>query len=388
MPRPIYLDHHATTPVDPRVVEAMQPFFGVQFGNPHSVEHSFGWEAERAVEAARLEVAQLVGGHPGEIVFTSGATEANNLAILGALRAALQAPQRGARRHLIVSAIEHACVREAAAQAAREGARITTLPVDAEGRIDPASLRAALGPDTLLVSIMAANHEIGSLQPLAELGALVRAAGALFHVDAAQALSTRRLDIDAIGADLVSLSAHKLYGPKGVGALWRRRGVVLQPLFAGGGQEQGLRPGTLPVPLIVGFGAAARLAREEGAHDAERLARLRDRLLQRLRQGAPDLRVHGGMAQRLPHNLNVAFPGAASQDVLWLLRERVALSSGSACSTATLEASRVLLALGLSEAQALEALRIGLGRFTTEREVDEAADALLQAQAAIRAVPV
>jgi cysteine desulfurase len=378
MPMPVYLDNHATTPVDRRVVAAMRPFFEERFGNPHSVEHGFGWEAERAVGMARSEVAMLIAAQPGEIVFTSGATEANNLAILGAVRAA---PPN--RRHVIVSAIEHASVRESAAMAARDGARVTTLPVAKTGRVDPAALRAALSNETLLVSIMAANHEIGTIQPLAELGAIVRAHGALFHVDAAQALSTQVIDVNQIQADLLSLSAHKIYGPKGVGALWGRRSVKLTPLFAGGGQEQGLRPGTLPVPLIVGFATAATIAREERTNDARRLGAQRDRLLRALQNAAPDLRVHGGMEHRLPHNLNFAFPGVASQDLLWQVREHLAMSSGSACTTAVIEPSHVLRALGLDEDQTLEGLRIGLGRFSYEADIDTAIDALLQARSTI-----
>ncbi|MDB5367571.1 MAG: iscS [Rhodospirillales bacterium] len=379
MPLPIYLDHHATTPTDRRVLAAMRPFFEDRFGNPHSVEHVYGWEAELAVAMARGEIAMLIAAEPAEIIFTSGATEANNLAILGAVRAA-----PASRRHLIISAVEHPCVREAAELATREGARVTTLPVDRTGRVEPDALRAALADDTLLVSVMAANHEIGTIQPLAELGAITRAHGALFHVDAAQALSTQAIDVNQIQADLMSLSAHKIYGPKGVGALWRRRDVKLVPLFGGGGQEQGLRPGTLPVPLIIGFATAATIAREERTEDAQRLAGLREHLLRALQNAAPDLRVHGGIEHRLPHNLNFAFPGVAAQDLLWQVREQISLSSGSACSSATVEPSRVLLALGLDETQALEALRIGLGRFTSEADIDAAADALLQAHSAIR----
>jgi cysteine desulfurase len=357
----------------------MRPFFEDRFGNPHSVEHVYGWEAELAVAMARGEIAMLIAAEPAEIIFTSGATEANNLAILGAVRAA-----PASRRHLIISAVEHPCVREAAELATREGARVTTLPVDRTGRVEPDALRAALADDTLLVSVMAANHEIGTIQPLAELGAITRAHGALFHVDAAQALSTQAIDVNQIQADLMSLSAHKIYGPKGVGALWRRREVKLVPLFGGGGQEQGLRPGTLPVPLIIGFATAATIAREERTEDAQRLAGLRERLLRALQNAAPDLRVHGGIEHRLPHNLNFAFPGVAAQDLLWQVREQISLSSGSACSSATVEPSRVLLALGLDQTQALEALRIGLGRFTSEADIDAAADALIQAHSAIR----
>ncbi|GIL41711.1 cysteine desulfurase family protein [Roseiterribacter gracilis] len=378
MKPPAYLDNHATTPTDRRVVAAMRPFFEERFGNPHSVEHGYGWEAERAVGMARSEIAKLIAAQPAEIIFTSGATEANNLAILGAVRAAPPS-----RRHLIISAVEHACVREAAAMAAHDGARVTTLPVDRNGRVDPAALRAALAPDTLLVSIMAANHEIGTIQPLAELGAIVCAHGALFHVDAAQALSTQAIDVTQIQADLLSISAHKIYGPKGIGALWGRRSVKLTPLFGGGGQEQGLRPGTLPVPLIVGFAVAAQVAREERTNDARRLSVQRDRLLRALQNAVPDLRVHGGMENRLPHNLNFAFPGIPAQDVLWQVREHIALSSGSACATAAIEPSSVLMALGLHQEQALEGLRIGLGRFTYETDIDVAIDALLQARSEI-----
>ena len=286
---PVYLDHHATTPLDPRVLDAMLPYFTERFGNPHSAQHAHGWAAEQAVDAARAQVAALIGALPEEIVFTSGATEANNLAIRGAVRA-------GDRRHVVTCVTEHPCVLETCRALRGDGFDVTELPVRADGLIDLEEVRSALRPDTALVAIMTANHEIGVLQPLAEIAMLCRERGILLHTDAAQAAGQIPLDVAALGVDLMSLSAHKLYGPKGIGALYVRRGVRLLPLFAGGGQERGLRPGTLPTALCVGFGQACALAQAELAGEAARVRALRDRLYEGLRQALPDLRLNGAAA--------------------------------------------------------------------------------------------
>jgi cysteine desulfurase len=377
--KPIYLDHHATTPCDPRVVAAMQPYWAEDFGNPASASHAFGWRAEAAVENAREEIARAIGAaDPREIVFTSGATESDNLALQGVLRARGVA---GAR--LITAASEHPAVLDTARALAKQGAALTVLPVDAGGRVDPADVARALTRDTALVSIMAANGEIGALAPLAEIAALCAERGVLFHSDAAQAAGKIPLDVEALGIDLLSISGHKLYGPKGIGALYVRRRrrsgerIALEPLVHGGGQERGMRSGTLPAPLIVGFARALSLAVAEQAAESARLSGLRDRLLARLREGAGDLQLNGVASPRLAGNLNVAFAGADADALLARLPE-LALSTGSACSSAKPEPSHVLAALGLPPARIKASLRIGLGRFTTEAEVDLAADRIAE----------
>lgn len=362
---PIFLDHHSTTPLDPRVAEAMAPYWSEHFGNPHSADHRHGWRAQEAVEAARQQVASLIGAEPAEIVFTSGATEANNLAIHGLARAS-------AKRHLVAAMGEHPCVHESVLALAAEGWLVDWVPLQDDGRVDPAEVAARLGPDTSMVTISAANHEIGALQPIEEIAALCAARAIPFHTDAAQAAG--KVPVGVAGVALMSLSAHKLHGPKGIGALYVRRGTILKPLFHGGGQEGGLRPGTLPVPLIVGFGAACGLPAE-----AERIAGLRDRMLARLRAGLPDLRVNGGLAHRLPGNLNIAVPGLPAEDLLWELRDLISLSAGSACASAEQVPSRILLAIGQSEEQAREGVRIGIGRDNDGGEIDAAADAILAA---------
>jgi cysteine desulfurase len=371
--QPIYLDNQATTPCDPRVVQAMLPFFTERFGNAHSAEHAMGQDAEDAVETARAQLAALIGAEPREIVFTSGATEANNIAIKGAARFALS---RGTeRRRVITVATEHKCVLDSVADLRAEGFDPVLLPVGPDGLVDPALLEHALAEPTLLVSIMAANNETGVLQDLPRLAALARAAGALFHTDAAQALG--KVPFDVAGIDLASFSAHKLYGPKGVGALYvrRRPRARLAPLFSGGGQERGLRSGTLPTPLLVGFGEACRIAGEEMAAESVRLADLRDRLLDGLAERLPGLRVNGSMAHRLPGNLNLALPQA---EALAVMRANPALcvSTGSACSSAEVAPSYVLAAMGLDAAVAARSLRVGLGRFTSPADVDFAIRAL------------
>ncbi len=370
--RPIYLDNQATTPCDPRVLALMLPWFTERFGNPHSAEHQMGRDAEAAVEAARAEVAALIGAEAREIVLTSGATEANNIAIKGAARHARR--MGDPRRRVVTVATEHKCVLESVADTADDGFEPVVLPVGPDGRLDPDVLRQTLVEPTLLVSVMAVNNETGVVQDIAALAAVARGAGALFHTDAAQAMG--KIPVDVRGIDLLSLSGHKLYGPKGVGALFvrRRPRVRLAPLFSGGGQERGLRSGTLPTPLLVGLGEACRLARLEMDAEAARLAVLRDRLLAGLRRRVPELQVNGSMRHRIPGNLNITFPVAA----LELMRAvpELCVSTGSACSSAEVEPSYVLRALGLTDAAAARTLRLGLGRFTSAADVDYAAEAL------------
>ncbi|PZW44793.1 cysteine desulfurase [Humitalea rosea] len=370
--RPIYLDNHATTPLDPRVLAAMRPWWEENFANPHSIEHAMGRAAEEAIETARAEIAALIGAEAREIVLTSGATEANNIAIKGAARFA--AGQGSERRRIITVATEHKCVLESVRDLAAEGFEPVILPVGADGLLDPEALREALAVPTLLVSVMAVNNEIGVTQDLATLAALAREAGALFHTDAAQASGRIPLDV-GIGIDLLSLSGHKLYGPKGIGALYvrRRPRVRLAPLFSGGGQERGLRSGTLPAPLVVGFGTAARIAAAEGRLDAGRIAGQRDRFLQKLRVLVPDLVVNGHAAQRVSGNLNVTFPGDTSAQAIMAAAPGVCVSTGSACSSAAIEPSYVLRAIGLPEDAARKTLRIGFGRFTSPADADRAA---------------
>jgi cysteine desulfurase len=369
----IYLDHQATTPCDARVVEAMLPYFAEEFGNPASKTHGFGWNAERAVEAARGEVAALIGASAREIVFTSGATEANNLAIRGALVGQRLAGGRG--DHVVTCKTEHRAVLDPCRALLREGFRVTEIGVDRAGHVALDELERALEPGTVLISLMLANNEIGVIQDLASIAALARARGVLLHSDAAQAAGKVPLDVRALGVDLVSLSAHKLYGPKGIGALYvrhRRPPLPLAPLIHGGGHERGLRSGTLPVPLCVGFGRACALAAELGPSEAERIRGLRERLLASLRSELPEVWLNGVPERRLPGNLSVAFPGVEAEALLLALPE-LALSTGSACTSARREPSHVLRALGMPHVLALGTIRIGLGRTTSEADVDEAA---------------
>lgn len=371
---PIYLDNHATTPLDPRVLEAMLPFYREDFGNAASHTHRFGWRAEAAVELAREELAAAIGAaDPREIVFTSGATESDNLALKGVVGSGTPSQAR-----LVTVATEHPAVLDTCAALARRGTQVQVLPVDGHGRVDPEAVAAALVPETTLVSVMAANSEIGTLQPLAEIGRLCGERGVLFHSDAAQAVGKIPLDVEALGIDLLSFSAHKLYGPKGVGALYVRRRrrdgrrLRLEPLLHGGGHERGLRSGTLPVALVVGFARAVALCLAERQVEAKRLAALRDRLLAGLRAALPGVAVNGPpVAHRLPANLNFSIEGIEADALLAGLQE-VALSTGSACSSARPEPSHVLRALGLPPERVRGALRVGLGRFTTEQEIDRA----------------
>ena len=369
----VYLDNQATTPCDPRVVAAMLPYFTERFGNPHSAEHAMGQDAEAAVDIARVQLATLVGADPREIVFTSGATEANNIAIKGATRFAVAHGSK--RRRVITLATEHKCVLESVADLHAEGFDPVVLPVQPDGLVDPAALQAALAEPTLLVSIMAANNETGVLQDMPLLAGIAQEAGALVHTDAAQILG--KLPFSVAGIDLASFSAHKVYGPKGVGALYvrRRPRVRLLPLFSGGGQERGLRSGTLPTPLVVGFGEACRIASLEMAAEATRIAELRNRLLAGLRDQLPGLRVNGTMAHRLPGNLNVTLPHADARAVM-RATPALCVSTGSACASAEVTPSYVLAAMGLTAQQASRSLRLGLGRFTSPAEVAFAVKAL------------
>ncbi|RKK02465.1 aminotransferase class V-fold PLP-dependent enzyme [Pseudoroseomonas wenyumeiae] len=385
--RPVYLDNHATTPLDPRVLAAMRPWWEENFANPHSVEHILGRAAEEAVEAARAEVAALIGAEAREIVFTSGATESNNLAIKGAARFA--AAQGDTRRRVITVATEHKCVLESVRDLAGEGFEPVVLPVGPDGLLAPEVLQEALRVPTLLVSVMAVNNEIGVVQDLPALAAIAKEAGALFHTDAAQGAGRVALDVRALPADLISISGHKIYGPKGVGALFvrRRPRVRLQPLFSGGGQERGLRSGTLPAPLLVGLGEAARLAKAEMAPDATRIASQRDRLWAALQQEVPGVAMNGASGPRVPGNLNIAFPGGVTAQALMEASvEELCVSTGSACSSAEVEPSYVLRAIGVSEAAARSSLRIGIGRFTSPADVDLAAAALGRAWRQARSV--
>ncbi|MGB8839494.1 MAG: cysteine desulfurase family protein, partial [Aliidongia sp.] len=341
-PMPIYLDHHATTPTDPRVVQAMLPWLDDWFGNPHSTDHEWGWQAEEAVEAARRQVAALIGALPSEIIFTSGATEANNLALFG-IAATLKA--RG-RTHIIASPLEHPCVSGCLDGLRTEGFTVTILPVDSSGVVDPMAVERALTPATGLVSVIAASHEIGTLQPLGEIAALCRDAGALLHSDAAQAAG--KVPFDTTGIDLISLSAHKIYGPKGIGALAARGGTrrLLRPILRGGGQEGGLRSGTVPVPLAVGFGAAAQLACEMKVEEGACLAELRARLLAGLDAAGVDYSVNGTLDRRLPGNLSLRFAGLDAEALIGRVRGQIAISAGAACASARRVASPGLLAIG------------------------------------------
>ena len=378
---PIYLDYHATTPVDDRVLEAMLPWFSERFGNPHSRDHRHGWEAEEAVEAARAQVAALIGAQAREIIFTSGATESNNLAIKGCARA-----MRADRPHVVTCVTEHKCVLESCRRLEREGIDVTYLPVRGDGSIDLDALERAVTERTALVSIMAVNNEIGVIHPMTEIGRICRARGARLHTDAAQAVGKIPLDVKAMNIDLLSISGHKVYGPKGIGVLYvrRRPRVPLEPLLDGGGQQRGLRVGTIPTPLAVGMGAACAVAGEEMTTEAVRLAALRDRFLARLRDAVPDTHVHGGMEHRVAGNLNVSFPDVDGQDLMMRLGS-ISVSTGSACTSATVEPSHVLQALGVDARLLHNSIRIGLGRYTTEAEIDIASDELAKAVRSLRA---
>jgi cysteine desulfurase len=375
MKLPIYLDNHATTRVDPRVFEAMAPYFTEMFGNAASRSHSFGWEAEAAVDKARRQTAELIGASEKEIVFTSGATESNNLALKGV---AEMYANRG--NHIITQATEHKSVLDVCKRLEKRGFRITYLPVKKDGRIDLDQLWDSITDQTILISIMYANNEIGVVQPIREIGEIAKRKGVLFHSDAVQVVGKIPVDVAADGIDLMSLTAHKLYGPKGVGALYVRRKeprVQLSAQMDGGGHERGMRSGTLNVPGIVGLGAACEIAGREMPEESVRLRQLRDRLKDRLLRELSDVYINGSLEYRLPHNLNVSFAYVESESLLMGLHD-VALSSGSACTSATLEPSYVLQALGLPDDLAHASIRFGIGRFNTEEEIDYAAGRVVE----------
>ena len=366
MKLPIYLDYSATTPVDPRVAEKMIPYLTTMFGNPASRSHAFGWDAEKAVEEARQHVAELVGADPKDIIFTSGATESNNLAIKGA--AHFYAGTKG--KHIITVSTEHKAVLDPFRELEREGFEATYLDPLPNGLITLDQLKAAIRPDTVLVSVMAVNNEIGVIQPIAEIGELCREKGIIFHVDAAQATGKMPIDLEKLKVDLMSFSAHKTYGPKGIGALYVRRKprIRLEAQMHGGGHERGLRSGTLATHQIVGMGEAFRIAKEEMATENERIRMLRDRLLKGL-QTIEETYVNGDMEQRVPHNLNISFNFVEGESLIMAIKD-VAVSSGSACTSASLEPSYVLRALGRSDELAHSSLRMTIGRFTTTEEID------------------
>jgi cysteine desulfurase len=379
----VYLDHHATTPVDPFVLDAMLPFFSERFGNPSSRNQVFGIEARGAVESAREQLAALIGAPPEEIVFTSGATESDNLAIRGAARAATSG------RHLVTTAIEHAAVLEPCRTLEREGFQVTRVTADGDGVVAARDVAAAIRPDTLLVSMMAANNEVGTIQPVAEVGAACRERGVLFHCDAVQALGRVPVNVAEWQVDVMSLSAHKMYGPKGVGALFVRRGrrprIKLQPQAEGGGQERGLRSGTLNVPGIVGFGAAAvKASAALAAGEPQRLRALRDRLLAGLMTRIDGVTVNGPLERRLAGNLHVSITRAEAETLILALGGRIALSSGAACAEAEGKGSHVLRAMGMTDERIYTSLRFGIGRYNTEAEIDAVVEALAEAVRAAR----
>ncbi|KAM7200156.1 cysteine desulfurase [Rhypophila sp. PSN 637] len=365
--RPIYLDMQATTPLDPRVLDAMLPFYTGFYGNPHSRTHAYGWESEKAVEDARQHIATLIGADPKEIIFTSGATESNNMSIKGVARFF---GRSGKKRHIITSQTEHKCVLDSCRHLQDEGFEVTYLPVQHNGLVDLKVLEDAIRPDTALVSIMAVNNEIGVIQPLEKIGKMCREKKVFFHTDAAQAVGKLPLDVNAMNIDLMSISSHKIYGPKGIGACYvrRRPRVRLDPIISGGGQERGLRSGTLAPALVVGFGEACRIAKEEMEYDSKRIKALSDRLLSGL-LSMEHTTQNGDHEQFYPGCVNVSFAYVEGESLLMALKD-IALSSGSACTSASLEPSYVLRALGNSDESAHSSIRFGIGRFTTEQEID------------------
>ncbi len=376
------MDYHATTPVDPGVLEAMQPYFLQEFGNAASRTHAFGWEAEKRVEAARAEVAHFIGTDPKEIVFTSGATESNNMALKGVFEM-----YREKGRHFIAQVTEHKSVLDTFKYLETQGAKVTYLPVDKTGQIDLDSLERAITEETVLISIMFANNEIGTIQPIAKIGALAKAKGIFFHCDAVQAASRIPIDVEKLGIDLLSLSAHKMYGPKGVGMLYVRRKnphVRLAPLIHGGGHERGARSGTLNVPGIIGFGKACEIAEKELPQEVQRLAALRDRLKQGIEKGLEGIHLNGHPTEKICNNLSVSFAGVEGESLLLAFSRDLAVSSGSACTSASVEPSYVLKALGVREDLIHATIRFGLGRFNTEEEVDYAVNFVVETVKKIR----
>jgi cysteine desulfurase len=379
---PVYLDYNATTPVDPEVVQAMLPFLHEAFGNPSS-SHGFGAPARQAVDDARTQVAALIGCAPAQITFTACATEANNLALLGVARAA----ERSGKRHLVVSAIEHPAVLEPARELERRGWRLSIVPVDGHGRVLPEDVAAAIAPDTALVSVMHANNEVGTIQPIAEIAAITRACGVTLHCDAAQSAGKVAIDVDALGVDLLTLAGHKFYATKGIGALYVRPGAAIEPVLFGADQEQGLRPGTENVPAIVGLGEAARLAALRLPEATQRLRALRDDLHARLEAAVPGLALNGHSEHRLPNTLHVSFPRVSGRELLRRAQDEVAASVGSACHSEHDAVSGVLAAMGLDAARAMGAVRLSVGWMTTPEEIGRAAEALLAAWRALALHP-
>jgi len=379
---PIYLDYAATTPTDPRVVDAMLPYFTTMFGNAASRTHVFGWQAEEAVEAARREIAAVINADPKEITWTSGATEGNNLAIKGAV----EFLRESGKKHVITAVTEHKAVLDTCKYLERNGVDVTYLPVDHDGLVTPEQVEAAIRPDTALVSIMFANNETGVVQPITAIGAVCRKHGVLMHTDAVQAFGKVPLDVEAMNIDLLSISAHKIYGPKGIGALYvrrRRPRVRLTPQIHGGGHERGNRSGTLNVTGIVGFGYAAKLARESMASESARILELREHLRQRLMTEIPHATLNGSPTHRLPGIVNISFAYVEGESLLMGLKD-VAISSGSACTSASLEPSYVLKAMGLNDELAHSSLRLSIGRFTTLEELDHIADLIAREVARLR----
>uniref|UniRef100_A0A2P2KQY5 cysteine desulfurase n=1 Tax=Rhizophora mucronata TaxID=61149 RepID=A0A2P2KQY5_RHIMU len=372
--RPLYLDMQATSPVDPRVLDAMLPYNLARFGNPHSRTHLYGWESDQAVETARAQVADLIGASPKEIVFTSGATESNNISIKGVMNF-----YKEKKRHVITTQTEHKCVLDSCRHLQQQGFEVTYLPVQSDGIIDLEKLRSAIRPDTGLVSVMAVNNEIGVIQPVEEIGKICKEFNVPFHTDAAQALGKIQVDVEKWNVSLMSMSGHKIYGPKGVGALYMRRRprIRVEPQMNGGGQERGIRSGTVPTPLVVGFGAACELAKREMKYDEKWITGLQERLLSGIKSRLDGVVVNGSVARRYAGNLNISFAYVEGESLLMGLKE-VAVSSGSACTSASLEPSYVLRALGVDEDMAHTSIRFGIGRFTTEAEIDRAIELTVQ----------
>jgi cysteine desulfurase len=380
---PIYMDNNATTRTDPRVVAEMLPYFTEKYGNAASRSHAFGWEAEAAVDEARERIAAIIGASAKEIIFTSGATESDNLAIKGV---AAMYKRRG--NHVITQATEHKAVLDTCKRLERDGFQVTYLPVDQFGQVSTEQVREAITDKTILVSIMAANNEIGTLQPLKAIGKLCKEKGILFHTDAVQAIGKLPVDVEDMGIDLLSMTAHKLYGPKGIGALYVRKKdprVRLEPQIDGGGHERGMRSGTLPVPLIIGFGAACDIARREMSEESERTFNLRERLRKAIMDKLPETYLNGHPTDRLPGNANISFAYVEGEGLMMGIKE-VAVSSGSACTSASLEPSYVLRALGVGDELAHSSIRFGIGRFTTAEEVDHVASIVVREVNRLRAM--
>ncbi|EEF30388.1 cysteine desulfurase, mitochondrial [Ricinus communis] len=372
--RPLYLDMQATSPVDPRVLDAMLPYYLARYGNPHSRTHLYGWESDSAVETARSQVADLIGASPKEIVFTSGATESNNISIKGVMKF-----YKEKKRHVITTQTEHKCVLDSCRYLQQEGFEVTYLPVKNDGIVDLEKLRNAIRADTGLVSVMAVNNEIGVIQPMEEIGKICKEFKVPFHTDAAQALGKIPIDVDKWNVSLMSLSGHKIYGPKGIGALYMRRRprIRVEPQMNGGGQERGIRSGTVPTPLVVGMGAACELAKKEMGYDDKRIRDLQERLLNGIKEKLDGVVVNGSVERRYAGNLNISFAYVEGESLLMGLKD-VAVSSGSACTSASLEPSYVLRALGVDEDMAHTSIRFGIGRFTTEAEIDRAIELTVQ----------